>query len=906
MPTMRDFFKNLSIQAKLLTGFGIIVLIMMITGVREIMLLNNLDQKRENTSNAVSTSYMLKEGRFIINSELTLLNELYSAPDESTVDELMETHLLNRNSFAETYSSVERTTRFKEGFRFNDENKTIRDSLDEVREVYQSSIDPVFERMAQARKNLLNIDVYYREYLRVQMEDTARQQRTESKEALKITIRDEMNNSMDFVKEAAVGLINKIQHGEQISAYISQSLEEEMKLIYESKTNETFIFVFSALLISALISLFISRLIIKPVEKLRLQIEELTGGKLPEDIYTGGTDEIGQMGQALGRLVSGLRETVEFSIEIGKGNFAADYSPMSKDDVLGNSLLSMRDSLKTAKEEEEKRKKEDYQRNRAAEGLALFGDILRRYSDDISALSDEIISNLVKFTGTNQGAIFILNDEDKENIYLDLQGAYAYNRKKYLKKQIEPGVGLIGAVFLEKYTMYLTEVPNDFVEIESGLGGENPKSILIVPLKIEDEVLGVVELASFSEFESYEIELVERISESIASTLSTTRINARTARLLEQSKKQAVRMREQEEEMLQNIEELKATQEENEKQEQTLRKENAELKKKADSIRNEAEKNQTLIEETKAEKERIENQASFSLAFNDALLQKSPVGILVLDSKLEIRKFNHEAENIWAYPDTQVIGKNLKELLAEEYAQELTKAGRKRALNEFFDKREIFIRRKDGSEIPVICYPAEFKSRQETLYILQVRDLRAIKQQEEKTKNQLEKTLAADLEKTIRIERLEAILKRSNLSFAREAESVDLIHFDENLVLGIEVIDQQHKKWISQMNNFYAAIKERRDQVKIEEALRELIDYSDYHFSFEEKYMKEFDFIFYDKHIKHHEVFLNDLNAFKEVPTRQRYIEGIRLMRQLRKMVTAHIMEEDKKYIPLFKEKGLI
>lgn len=903
---MKNFFKNLSIQAKLLTGFGIIVLIMMITGVREIMLLNNLDTKRENTSHAVGTSLMLKEGRFILNSELTLLNELYSAQSESQTDDIMAKHLANKNTFAELYTGIEQNTRFKEDFSYNEQNQMIRDSLNAVRDVYQSAIDPVFERMAQARKNLLNIDLYYREYLSIQLQDTASEREPESKEALAITIRDEMNNSLDFAKDASAKLIRKLQYGEQISENISQQLEEELKSIYVAKTNETFVFVISSLLISALISLFISRLIINPVDKLRRQIEQLTGGKLPEDIYTEGSDEIGQMGKALGRLVAGLRETVEFSMEIGKGNFGADYSPMSKDDVLGNSLLSMRDSLKAAKEEEEKRKQEDYQRNRAAEGLALFGDILRRYSDDITALSDEIISNLVKFTGSNQGAIFILNDEDKENIYLDLQGAYAYNRKKYLKKQIEPGVGLIGAVFLEKYTMYLTEVPENFVEIESGLGGENPKSILIVPLKIEDEVLGVVEVASFSEFESYEIDLVERISESIASTLSTTRINARTAKLLEQSKKQAVKMREQEEEMLQNIEELKATQEENEKKEKKLEDENKRLKQEKENLRLETQKKEQRLGELKKEKEHVTEKAAFDLAFNKALVQKSPVGIVLFNARFEIQKFNHEAENIWAYPDTRVKGKPIKELLTESHAAELYKQRSDKKFKSVLDRREIYIRRKDGSEIPVFSYLSEFDDGRDLMYVWQLRDLRAVKAQEDKNQELLEKTLTEDLEKSIRIERLESILKRSNLSFAREAESGDLIFFDDALVLGIDVIDQQHRKWVELINNLYAVLKDKREADKTDEAIREVLDYSDYHFSFEEKYMKEFDFIFYDKHIKHHKAFLKELEVFKKTPHKKRYIEGIRLMRRLRKMVTAHIREEDKRYVSLFKEKGLV
>lgn len=902
---MKNFFQNLSIQTKLLTGFGIIVLIMMITGVREIILLNNLNTKRENTSNAVSTAYMLKESRFIVNSELSLLNELYAAEYESTAEEIMAEHLSNKNNFARIYEDVELTTRFRADFRYNQENLQIRDSLEEVRKMYRNNMEPVFERVVQAKKNLLNIDVYYAEYLRIQLNDSTQTVDSESKEALTISLRDEILDAIDYVEGISGNMIRKIQYGETVSEDISRNLEKEMKEIYDSKTNETFIFIFFALLISGLIAYFISGLIIRPVEKLRSQIEMLTGGRLPDNIYTGGKDEIGDMGRALGQLVAGLKQTADFSIEIGKGNFTADYSPMSRDDVLGNSLLSMRDSLRTAKAEEEKRKKEDYQRNRSSEGLALFGDILRRYSDDINALSDEIISNLVKFTGSNQGAIFILNDEDKGNIYLDLQGAYAYNRKKYLKKRIEPGVGLIGAVFLEKYTMYLTEVPDDFVEIESGLGGENPKSILIVPLKVEDEVLGVVELASFSEFESYEIELVERISESIASTLSTTRINARTAKLLEQSKQQAVKMREQEEEMLQNIEELKATQEESRKHEQQLREENVKLKKKSDRLQKVNAELDQQLKATKTQSREIENQTEFNEAFSETLMQKSPVGIVVLKSNFTVSRFNHEAEKIWLYADTQVEGKDFKELLADEHTQEYVEVKQSKQFHRFFNDREIYIKKRDGNKLPVNCFISDFKTGTDTVYVLQVHDLRVEKEQEKKMESLLESTLTDDLEKSIRIERLESILKRANVSFAREAESDDLIFFDDKLFLGIDLIDQQHRRWVESINNLYRVLRYERDPRKISEALRELTDYSDYHFSFEEKYLKEFDFLYYDQHIKHHKSFIRQLHEFSDLPEDKMKIEGIKLLKRLRKSVTNHITEEDKKYVSLFKENGL-
>ena len=324
------------------------------------------------------------------------------------------------------------------------------------------------------------------------------------------------------------------------------------------------------ILISLLFIYLIKRFVSKPIKQLSKNITQIATGKLINRIEIRSLDEVGIIYQAFNSLLDRLKLSTKFANEIGEGHLDVSIDNINDDDVLSLSLMKMRDNLKEAKEVEKERKKEEDKRNWATVGLAKFADLLRKNSNDISKLSDIIIRNLVEYLQANQGGLFILNDNDSSETYLELLSAVAFDRKKFLEKSIKLGEGLVGTCALEKESIYLTEVPKEYVNITSGLGDATPRSILIVPLKIEDEVFGIVEIASFKEIEDYQIEFVEILGESIASTLSTVKINQRTSELLEQSQQQSEELSAQEEEMRQNLEEMQATQDESSRREEEL------------------------------------------------------------------------------------------------------------------------------------------------------------------------------------------------------------------------------------------------------------------------------------------------------------------------------------------------
>jgi PAS domain S-box-containing protein len=353
-------------------------------------------------------------------------------------------------------------------------------------------------------------------------------------------------------------------------------------------------------------------------------------------------DEIGEIVLAVDKVGDNLNKMVTvLSEDITDSSQSSDIVVFNNKGILGESLIKMRDNLKQMIEEDKKR-------NWANTGLAQIGETLRQNLDNPEMLYDEIIKFIVKYMKVNQGAIFVTNDNNPK--MMDLLSVYAYDKKKFIDKKIEKGDGLVGQVALEGATMYITEIPNNYAEIRSGLGGANPKAILLVPLKVNQEVVGVIELASFHELEDYQINYVEKIADSVASTISSVKVNARTKELLAISHQQAEEMRSAEEEMRQNLEEMSATQEEMQRKE-------IEMVKMLDTLKSTEENlvNVKLEIENQLKENKIQNEV-FGIT---TILSEADIygNILHVNKKLlEVSKYEEseligKPHNIFRHPD---------------------------------------------------------------------------------------------------------------------------------------------------------------------------------------------------------------------------------------------------------------
>jgi PAS domain S-box-containing protein len=329
-----------------------------------------------------------------------------------------------------------------------------------------------------------------------------------------------------------------------------------------------------------------SRFLINPLLSLKETMSLLGEGILPEKLEKNSNDEIGEMADTVNNLVEGLKKTASFAHKIGEGDFAAEFKPMSTNDILGLSLINMRDSIQQSA-------KRDEEQNWIVTGVAEIGDILRS-TNNLAELSERVVSYLTKKVDAIQGAFYVVNDEDEDNKFIEMTASYAYHKKKYLSARFKFAEGLVGQAAIEQDTLLRTEVPDNYVTITSGLlGDRKPKCILIVPLITvigsDKEVFGVLELAGFEKFSSRNVRFVNEISEILARTIFNIKVNETTRILLEKSQKQSEELQEQQEILRQNAEEMQSTQEE-------LKRSNHALEEQIEQVNRAQKKMQVLLE----------------------------------------------------------------------------------------------------------------------------------------------------------------------------------------------------------------------------------------------------------------------------------------------------------------------
>ncbi len=241
-------------------------------------------------------------------------------------------------------------------------------------------------------------------------------------------------------------------------------------------------------------------------------------------------------------------------------------------------LQEQTSALEKFKTDLEARENRENQLKWHTQGMVKFNEIISQYKDNMKFLSRNILTELIKYMNVEFGAIYILNDDDSDDKYIEMAAGYSLDKKRLKKTHFKIGEGNVGACFKENEAIYINNLPDGYVSVTSGLGDSDVHASILVPISYDKEILGVMELASFEKIEPYRQEFLKKLCENLYSAFFSIRVSMKSEKLIFELKEQSTELKSREEEMRQNMEEMRASQEEFERKEERYLKEIEELK----------------------------------------------------------------------------------------------------------------------------------------------------------------------------------------------------------------------------------------------------------------------------------------------------------------------------------------
>lgn len=338
--------------------------------------------------------------------------------------------------------------------------------------------------------------------------------------------------------------------------------------------------------------------------------EKIAIGEFPTPLPVDSNDEVGQLSTALNQMLSSFLAVVQQTKEIAQGNYNTEIAPRSNQDEL---VVAFSNMTKILRESTAKNQRDNWLKT----GGAKLSERLRG-EQDITALTQGIITYIANRLNAQVGAVYL----GYENQQFRLMSSYAYTKRKNLSNEFKLGEGIVGQAALEKKSILITNIPSDYIVINSGLGEAVPRNLIVVPLVYRDVVEGVIEIGSFQEITDAHIEFLNQEAEGIAIAFNSARSRNKIQQLLEKSQVQS--------------EELQAQQEE-------LRQTNEELEEKANLLfkqNQEVERKNREIEQTKAALEEKAEQLGLTSKYKSEFLAnmshelRTPLNSLLILSKL--------------------------------------------------------------------------------------------------------------------------------------------------------------------------------------------------------------------------------------------------------------------------------
>jgi len=287
------------------------------------------------------------------------------------------------------------------------------------------------------------------------------------------------------------------------------------------------------------------------------QVEGVSG------VWKGLTDNVNQLAQTL---TTQLRAIADVSTAVTSGDLTRSITVEAAGEVadLKDNINQMIGNLR---ETTERNAAQDWLNS----NLARFSGMLQGQRDQ-KTVARLLMSEVTPLVAAHHGAFYVAEDSgEDEETELRLIATYGYKERKSIANRFKVGEALVGQAALEKKAIVITQAPEDYIRIASGLGEAAPTSIIVLPVLFEENVMAVMELASFTPFTEVQQAFLDQLSESIGVVLNTILANMRTEELLLQSQQLTQDLQSQSEELQAQQDELKRSNAELEAQTATLR-----------------------------------------------------------------------------------------------------------------------------------------------------------------------------------------------------------------------------------------------------------------------------------------------------------------------------------------------
>jgi len=314
--------------------------------------------------------------------------------------------------------------------------------------------------------------------------------------------------------------------------------------------------------------------------------------------------------QLASNLTTQVRAIAEVATAVTEGDHSRTIQVGAQGEVadLKNNINQM---IANLRETTQKNAEQDWLKT----NLARISGMLQGQRD-LRVASSLIMSEVTPVVNAQRGAFYMTEALDGAEPALRLIATYAFDARKAASNRFRFGEGLIGQAALERKPILLADAPPDYIKITSGLGESAPLNIIALPLVFEDQVLGVIELASLHPFSDISRMFLEQTAETIAVVLNSIVASMRTEELLMESQRMASELQTGQEELKQKnaeLEEQTRSLRESEEllhtQQDQLQKSNAELEEKAELLAEQNRAIESKNQEIEVARRRLEEKA---------------------------------------------------------------------------------------------------------------------------------------------------------------------------------------------------------------------------------------------------------------------------------------------------------